>query len=80
MLDPLTSFPLLEDCAVPFRAISLTEADTLDTRGNNTFNQYTSVGEAMQTHDLNGNVTYDGNHSYIWDAFNRHVASRFLMN
>ena len=66
----LRTLEFLDDYLIEIAA-RFTDATTLDTRGNNTFNQYTSVGDAMQTHDLNGNVTYDGNHTYVWDAFNR---------
>ena len=44
---------------------------TSESRLSTTFNEYSKVDGNAQAHDDNGNLTYDGNQHYQWDAFNR---------
>ncbi|MCX7015742.1 MAG: hypothetical protein NTW86_24850 [Candidatus Sumerlaeota bacterium] len=56
------------------------------TRGDTTFNEYTTVGpstgsgQAAQSYDDNGNLTNDGTRKYKWDAFNRPREARTATN
>ena len=45
--------------------------NTSESRLSTTFNEYSKVDGNAQAHDDNGNLTYDGNQHYQWDAFNR---------
>ena len=44
---------------------------TSESRLSTTFNEYSKVDGNAQAHDENGNLTFDGNQHYQWDAFNR---------
>ena len=44
---------------------------TSESRLSTTFNEYSKVDGAIQEHDTNGNLTFDGSQHYQWDAFNR---------
>jgi RHS repeat-associated protein len=43
--------------------------------GVNGLNQYTSVAGTTHTYDLNGNLTFDGTTSFVYDAENRLVSA-----
>ena len=43
----------------------------VQTRLDTTFNKYYLVDSATQSHDDNGNLTWDGAKGYKWDGFNR---------
>ncbi|MEL6216807.1 MAG: RHS repeat-associated core domain-containing protein, partial [Pseudomonadota bacterium] len=46
----------------------------------NGLNQYTSVAGAAYTYDANGNLTGDGQYTYLYDIENRLVEMRFTQN
>ena len=46
-------------------------ATSEETRLDTTFNEYYEIDSATQSHDDNGNLTWDGAKAHKWDGFNR---------
>jgi len=47
------------------------DSTATENRQDGTFNEYSVVGSVSPNYDANGNLTNDGAHQYVWDAFNR---------